>query len=51
MQGGTVPVSIRSGAVMIRKPLKYSMLCHDFDEVISFARNDGEVHFAKAEQK
>lgn len=50
-KGGTVPVSIRSGAVMIRKPLKYSMLCHDFDEVISFARNDGEVHFAKAEQK
>ena len=46
-KGGTVPVSIRSGAVMIRKPLKYSMLCHDFDEVISFARNDGEVHFAK----
>ena len=50
-KGGTVPVSIRSGAVMIRKPLKYSMLCHDFDEVISFARNDGEVHFAKAEQR
>ncbi|HJI26238.1 MAG TPA: hypothetical protein OIL93_02460 [Oscillospiraceae bacterium] len=40
-----------SKALEIRHPLKYSMLCHDFDEVISFARNDGEVHFAQAEQK
>lgn len=43
--GGALPVSLRSGAVQIRKPLKYSSICKDFDEVIGCARNDGEVHF------
>lgn len=44
--GGTVPASLRTGAVKISEPLKYSVLCNDFDRVISDARNDGEVHFA-----
>ena len=43
--GGEVAVSMRCGAIIIDKKLKYSKLCNDFDEVMEKARNSGKVEF------
>lgn len=43
---GEVPLSLRAGAIAIRKPLKYTGLFTDFDLAISKARNTGEIEFA-----
>lgn len=44
--GGEVPLSLRAGAFKIRKPMRYSGLCADFEIVIGKARNTGEIEFA-----
>ncbi len=43
--GGEVAVSMRCGAIIIDKKLKYSKLCNDFNEVMEKARNSGKVEF------
>ena len=43
--GGEVEVSMRCGAIIIDKKLKYSKLCNDFDEVMEKARSSGKVEF------
>lgn len=43
--GGEVAVSLRCGAIVIGKPLKYSVLCDDFTEVIERARETGKLEF------
>lgn len=43
---GEVPLSLRAGAFKIKKPLKYSGVCHDFEIVMDKARSSGEIEFA-----
>ena len=43
--GGEGAVSMRCGAIIIDKKLKYSKLCNDFNEVMEKARNSGKVEF------
>lgn len=43
---GEVALSLRAGAIAIKKPLKYTGLFNDFDLAINKARNTGEIEFA-----
>ncbi|MBR4555482.1 MAG: diguanylate cyclase [Ruminococcus sp.] len=43
--GGEVAVSLRCGAIVIGKSLKYSVLLDDFTEVIERARTSGKIEF------
>lgn len=43
--GGSVEVSLRAGAFMIQKPLRYTALCKGFDTAISKARSTSEIEF------
>ncbi|MGN0594711.1 MAG: helix-turn-helix domain-containing protein [Hominimerdicola sp.] len=44
--GGELALSLRAGAIAIRKPLKYTGLFNDFDIAIGKARDTGEIEFA-----
>ena len=43
--GGEVEVSLRCGAIMLKRPLKYSVICSDFEEVMERARRSGKIEF------
>ena len=43
--GGEVAVSLRCGAIVIGRSLKYSVLLDDFTEVIERARTSGKIEF------
>ena len=43
--GSEISVSLWSGAIMIGRNLKYTVLCHDFEAVMKKARESGKLEF------